>query len=126
VWSQSVCAIQTLLKWYIYLYAGYPAPEMKWYHIVDSGMRPVIDDDKHIINQLLSHGQVLSVADIWYQMTIINVQALDYGIYICEGTNKYGTDRLEITIYGQFFSTIVCCQFQLLGEILVSRVPITR
>jgi len=74
---------------------------MKWYHIMDGGLHPVIDDDKHIVNQLLSHGQVLSIAEVWYQMTIINVQANDYGIYICEGTNKYGSDRLQIQIYGQ-------------------------
>lgn len=79
--------------------AGYPAADMKWYHIVDGGLHPVIDDDKHIINQLLSHGQVLSIAEVWYQMTIINVQAGDYGIYICEGTNKYGSDQLQIKIY---------------------------
>lgn len=79
--------------------AGYPAAEMRWYHIYDGGLHPVIDDDKHIINQLLSHGQVLSIAEVWYQMTVINVQANDYGIYICEGTNKYGSDQLQISIY---------------------------
>ena len=60
----------------------------------------MIDDDKHFIHQLLSHGQVLSIDEVWYQMTIINVQANDYGIYICEGTNRLGTDRIEIKIYG--------------------------
>jgi len=81
---------------------GYPAPKMRWYHIfkTQSGLTPVIDDDKHFIHQLLSHGQVLSIDEVWYQMTIINVQANDYGIYICEGTNKLGTDRVEIKIYG--------------------------
>ena len=75
---------------------------MKWYHIYQSqtGLQPVIDDDKHFLHQLLSHGQVLSIDEVWYQMTIINVQANDYGIYICEGTNRLGTDRVEITIYG--------------------------
>jgi len=81
---------------------GYPAPELRWYHIFQgqSGLTPVIDDDKHFIHQLLSHGQVLSMVEIWYQMTIINVQANDYGIYVCEGTNRLGTDRVEIMIYG--------------------------
>jgi len=75
---------------------------MKWYHIykTQTGLTPVIDDDKHFIHQLLSHGQVLSIDEVWYQMTIINVQANDYGIYICEGTNRLGTDRVEIKIYG--------------------------
>lgn len=63
-------------------------------------MRPIIDDDKHRISQLLSHGQVLMISESWYQLRIINVQANDYGIYICEGTNKYGTDQLEIQLYG--------------------------
>lgn len=81
--------------------AGYPAPDMKWYHIYkgQTALNPVIDDDKHIINQLLSHGQVLSISEVWYQMTIINVQANDYGIYVCEGTNRLGSDKLNITIY---------------------------
>lgn len=81
--------------------SGYPAPELRWYHILQgqTGLEPVIDDDKHFIHQLLSHGQVLSMVEIWYQMTIINVQANDYGIYVCEGTNRLGTDRIEITIY---------------------------
>jgi limbic system-associated membrane protein len=81
--------------------AGYPAPNMMWYHIYNqqTALNPVIDDDKHIINQLLSHGQVLSMAEVWYQMTIINVQANDYGIYVCEGTNRLGSDQLNITIY---------------------------
>lgn len=81
--------------------AGYPAPDMKWYHIYkgQTALVPVIDDDKHIINQLLSHGQVLSISEVWYQMTIINVQANDYGVYVCEGTNRLGTDQLQITVY---------------------------
>lgn len=81
--------------------AGYPAPEMRWYHIYQgqTGLEPVKDDDKHFLHQLLSHGQVLSIDEVWYQMTIINVQANDYGIYICEGTNRLGTDRIEITVY---------------------------
>ena len=81
---------------------GYPAPEMRWYHIykTQSGLTPVIDDDKHFLHQLLSHGQVLNIDEVWYQMTIINVQANDYGVYICEGTNRLGTDRIEIKIYG--------------------------
>jgi len=84
-----------------YCCIGYPAPDMKWYHVQDGGLRPIIDDDKHRINQLLSHGQVLMISESWYQLTIINVQANDYGIYICEGTNKYGSDQLEIQIYGK-------------------------
>jgi len=94
-------------------HVGYPAPELRWYHILQgqTGLDPVIDDDKHFIHQLLSHGQVLSMVEIWYQMTIINVQANDYGIYVCEGTNRLGTDRIEIIIYGLLTFS---CSFTLL------------
>ena len=35
-------------------------------------------------------------------MKIINVQANDYGEYICEGTNKLGVDGAEVKLYGKF------------------------
>lgn len=79
--------------------AGYPPPEMRWYKEVGNGLSPVIDDDKHIINQMLSHGQQLSISEVWYQMTIINIQGNDYGFYVCEGTNKLGTSQYRIQVY---------------------------
>jgi len=80
--------------------AGYPTPDMKWYRQVQ-GQTPieVIDDDKHVINQLLSHGQQLSISEVWYQLTIINVQGLDYGNYTCQGTNKLGVGKFDIVVY---------------------------
>jgi len=89
---------------------GYPAPELRWYHIIQgqTAQEQVIDDDKHYIHQLLSHGQVLSMVEIWFQMTIINVQANDYGIYVCEGSNSLGSDRVHIDVYGQFSRVLFC------------------
>ena len=88
---------------------GYPAPEMKWYHIYkdQKGLHPLKDDDKHFIHQMLSHGQVLSIVEIWYQMTIINVQANDYGTYVCEGSNRLGTDRVDIIVYGMLYLLLI-------------------
>jgi hypothetical protein len=73
---------------------------MKWYKQLQ-GQTPVevIDDDKHVINQLLSHGQQLSISEVWYQLTIINVQGLDYGNYTCQGTNKLGVGSFNIYVY---------------------------
>ena len=34
-------------------------------------------------------------------MKIINVQANDYGEYICEGRNKLGIGRAFVTLYGE-------------------------
>lgn len=79
--------------------AGYPPPEMKWLKEVGNGLVEVIDDDKHIINQMLSHGQQLSISEVWYQLTIINVQANDYGFYVCQGTNKLGYSQYRIQVY---------------------------
>lgn len=79
--------------------AGYPAPNMNWYKIVNRGRTPIIDDDFHTINQMLSHGQQLSMNEVWYQMSIINVRANDYGTYVCQGTNKYGTSQYNITVF---------------------------
>lgn len=78
---------------------------MRWYKEVGNGLTPVIDDDKHIINQMLSHGQQLSISEVWYQMTIINIQGNDYGFYVCEGTNKLGSSQYRIQVYGKCLST---------------------
>lgn len=92
---------------------------MRWYKEVGNGLSPVIDDDKHIINQMLSHGQVMSISEVWYQLTIINIQANDYGFYVCEGTNKLGTSRYRIQVYGKITVTVmfsdyrVCVQLSL-------------
>ena len=54
--------------------SGFPQPELRWYQRVKDGLRPITDDEKHVIHVLLNHGQTLSVSEFWYQLTIINVQ----------------------------------------------------
>jgi len=80
--------------------AGYPMPDMKWYKQLE-GQTPVqiITDDKHVVNQLLSHGQQLSISEMWYQLIIINVQGNDYGNYTCQGTNRLGVGSSNILVY---------------------------
>ena len=65
------------------------------------GYKPIGDDDKHTVHILLSHGQTLSISERWYQLIIINVQANDYGEYVCEGTNRLGTHKNKIIVYGK-------------------------
>ncbi|KAI0235520.1 Neural cell adhesion molecule 1-A [Lamellibrachia satsuma] len=80
--------------------AGYPFPDLTWYQVDKKGTHVAIkDDEKHVIHVLLSHGQTLSVAEVWYQMTIINVQANDYGNYICEGRNRMGHHGGKVHLY---------------------------
>lgn len=76
---------------------------MAWYKVVQNSLVQIIDDDFHIINQMLSHGQQLSISEVWYQMTIINVRANDYGTYVCEGKNKLGGSQYNITVFGKDF-----------------------
>lgn len=79
--------------------SGYPAPNMNWYKVENNIMRPIIEDDWHVVNQMLSHGQQLSITDVWYQLTIINVRANDYGTYVCVGTNRYGSSQYNISVF---------------------------
>ena len=82
--------------------SGYPLPDLNWYQEDKKGNLVAIkDDEKHTIHVLLSHGQTLSVAEVWYQMTIINVQANDYGNYKCEGSNRMGTHLGTVLLYGE-------------------------
>ena len=74
---------------------------MKWYKVIGDGLKEIQDDDKHTVHTLLSHGQTLSISERWYQLTIINVQANDYGKYVCEGSNVLGAHKSEITVYGK-------------------------
>jgi hypothetical protein len=72
-----------------------------WYKVIEGGREPITRDDKHNIHVLLSHDQTLSVTEFWYQLTIINVQGNDYGDYICEGTNRLGTQEATVKLYGE-------------------------
>lgn len=79
--------------------SGYPEPTLRWYKWVKDGLQPIADDDKHVIHVLLNHGEVLSMSEFWFQLTIINVQANDYGTYRCEGSNAMGTNGDNVTLY---------------------------
>ena len=41
-------------------------------------------------------------------MKIINVQAKDYGDYICQGTNKLGVAEARVRLYGKLFYQFMC------------------
>ncbi|XP_064616984.1 lachesin-like [Liolophura sinensis] len=78
---------------------GMPEPNLRWYMITDTGPVSLIDDAKYDINQLLTHGTSLQLNDVWYTLKILNVQANDYTMYYCEGSNALGTSRAEIKLY---------------------------
>jgi len=87
---------------YVDIFAGYPFPDLTWYQIdKKNNPVPIKDDEKHTIHVLLSHGQTLSVAEVWYQLTIINVQSNDYGYYWCEGRNRMGSHHGLVQLYSK-------------------------
>lgn len=79
--------------------SGYPQPDLRWYQVVQGGLHPISDDDRHVVHIFESHGQTLSVNEYWFQLTIINVLANDYGYYECQGTNRQGTSGARIEVY---------------------------
>ncbi|ELU05193.1 hypothetical protein CAPTEDRAFT_219970 [Capitella teleta] len=79
--------------------SGFPAPDLKWYKRNGVGKDLITDDEKHVIHALLNHGQTLSISEVWYQLTIINVQANDYGEYLCEGENRLGFHEASVIVY---------------------------
>lgn len=78
---------------------GFPDPDLRWYKVIADGLQPISDDDKHVIHILISHGQELSVSEFWFQLKILNVQANDYGKYVCEGSNKLGNHQAIVELY---------------------------
>ena len=93
----------------MFVTSGYPAPNLKWYKRVGTGLNLITDDDKHVIHSLLNHGQTLSISEVWYQLTIINVQANDYGEYVCEGENRLGYHQASLLVYGQLCQAYIIC-----------------
>jgi limbic system-associated membrane protein len=80
--------------------AGTPEPELRWFQMEgEEGMIPIQNDDRHLIHTLHSHGNELSISEYWFQLTIINVQANDYGRFFCEGTNKLGSSGNYVSLY---------------------------
>lgn len=85
--------------------SGYPDPDLKWYKVQKGGnLQQVITDDKHTINILLNHANILDPNERWLQMIIRAVQANDYGDYICEGRNSLGVGQGVV----QLFETSEC------------------
>lgn len=82
------------------MFTGLPAPTLTWHQRVEDGLKPIQNDDKHKIYVLVDHGGVLSVNEYWFQLEVINVQANDYGKYVCRGKNSVGMHEAEIQLYG--------------------------
>lgn len=82
--------------------SGLPQPDIQWYKKSKEGtgsLRPINNDEKHYVHFLLNHGQTLSITEIWFQLVIVNVQADDYGTYVCEGSNRLGSNTTEVVLY---------------------------
>ncbi|KAI0216224.1 Neural cell adhesion molecule 1 [Lamellibrachia satsuma] len=75
---------------------GYPHPDLAWYQMDVNGSRVAIDDGaKYVIDVQMNQ----TPATFWYRMTIINIQADDYGDYICEGKNRMGNATGKVHLY---------------------------
>lgn len=80
--------------------AGWPEPDLRWYQVGKGGSRiPMKMDDKHTINILLNHANILDQQERWFQMVIRAVQANDFGDYICEGKNSLGVSEGWINLF---------------------------
>lgn len=80
--------------------SGYPDPDLKWFKVQSGGgLQQVINDDKHTINILLNHANILEANERWLQMVIRAVQANDYGDYVCEGRNNLGVGQTKIRVF---------------------------
>ncbi|XP_060085644.1 lachesin-like [Ylistrum balloti] len=81
---------------------GYPAPSMHWEKL-QNGERYQISDGDDYSTEKLSSSQNL-ISDMWYVLTVKNVQANDYTEYYCVATNKYGTNQTTFRL----FETMEC------------------
>ena len=77
--------------------SGYPEPDLQWYK--ENFMSPINDDDKHAVNILLNHANILGQHEKWFQLLIRTVTANDFGTYLCAGSNMYGLDAAEIVLF---------------------------
>lgn len=83
--------------------AGLPEPDLQWYKVTSANTwDPILTDAKHTINVLLNHANILESNERWFQMIIINVQAGDYGTYVCEGRNSFGNGSAFIDVFATY------------------------
>lgn len=84
---------------------GYPDPVVTWWRkLSDKRWQELSDDYKHRIDKLYGHGPNLDVSGSWTALRILRIQAGDFGLYRCQGTNIYGTNTETI----KFFLTTTC------------------
>ena len=88
---------------------GNPLPDLRWWKD-DS---EILDDIDHRVYLLLSHGQMLSLSEIWYQLRIINVR-VSTPSPIPPLLSSY-----EVIFNRQVYSAIKCCP-SILGKSLWS------
>ena len=94
---------------------GYPHPDLAWYQMDVNGSSVAIDDDaKYVIDVQMNQ----TPATFWYRMTIINIQADDYGDYICEGKNRMGNATGKVHLYGEHATEFVVCADSLVFHVL--------
>ena len=114
---------------------GWPEPELQWYYVTDGGNWDEINnDDRHTINILLNHANILGTPqsprhhpisqesrlkfcillvfplgthERWFQMVIRAVVANDYGNYICEGRNDQGTGHATVRLFGEKTQSLI-------------------
>jgi len=80
--------------------SGYPSPHLQWYKVLEgNNLRPLNDDERHQVHILIAYGQMLSMEDYWFQLTIINVQGNDFGEYACQGVNRLGVHEARVRLY---------------------------
>ena len=77
--------------------SGWPEPDLQWYK--ENFMTPIDNSDKHTVNILLNHANILSLHEKWFQLVIRAVSANDYGNYICAGENMYGLGYSTIKLF---------------------------
>ncbi|ELU00248.1 hypothetical protein CAPTEDRAFT_184217 [Capitella teleta] len=80
--------------------AGWPEPDLQWYKVLSGGsLSPINNDDKHTINILLNHANILDPNERWFQMVIRSVQANDFGDYVCKGCNDLGCGEGVVNLF---------------------------
>lgn len=72
---------------------------MKWIKETEHGRLEIEDDDKYEITK--QYGIQLERNTFWSVLKVRNVQANDYGDYVCVADNVYGIGSANITLIGK-------------------------